>query len=136
MQQGTGDLGTRMQRLLDTAPPGPAIIIGSDIPDITTRHIADAFERLRDHDAVFGPAPDGGYWLVGLRRVPRVPRIFADVRWSGPHALSDTLANLSGFRVALAAELADVDDLASYTRLSAANCRLLARTCGSFATKG
>ena len=109
MPQGDGDLGVRMQRLFERLPPGPVVVIGSDIPAIRPAHIAEAFRLLGGADAVFGPAQDGGYWLVGLKRTPRVLAPFADVRWSGPHALSDTRANLKGSRVALAARLGDVD---------------------------
>lgn len=114
MPQGSGDLGDRMQRVFDRAPIGPVLIVGTDVPGVTPAHIAQAFARLGSADAVFGPATDGGYWLVGLRRRPRVLRPFAGVRWSGPHALADTLANLAGRGVALAATLGDVDDAASY----------------------
>ena len=61
--------------------------------------------------------PDGGYWLVGLRRTPRLLAPFAGVRWSGPHALADTLGNLKGSRVAFAATLSDVDTEENYRRL-------------------
>lgn len=108
--QGRGDLGQRMQRLMRHAPPGPAVIVGTDIPGISAEHVAHAFRLLGSHDAVFGPAADGGYWLVGLRRLPRVLRPFAGVRWSTPHALADTLANLEGRTVAFVASLDDVDD--------------------------
>jgi rSAM/selenodomain-associated transferase 1 len=110
MAQGGGDLGARMQRIFDRMPPGPALIVGTDVPDIVAAHIAWAFRRLGQHDAVLGPAMDGGYWLAGLRRRPRVLRPFAGVRWSSPHALADTLANLEGRDVAFAATLSDVDD--------------------------
>jgi len=109
LPQGEGDLGRRMRRLFARLPPGPTIIVGSDIPAIRPAHVADAFRRLGRADAVLGPAPDGGYWLIGLSRTPRVLTPFAGVRWSGPHALADTLANLKGKRVALAAMLGDVD---------------------------
>jgi uncharacterized protein len=107
--QGSGDLGKRMQRLFKRLPPGPILIVGSDIPAIRQAHIAEAFRLLGGADAVLGPALDGGYWLVGLKRTPRVLAPFALVRWSGPYALADTLANLDGSRVALAAHLSDVD---------------------------
>jgi rSAM/selenodomain-associated transferase 1 len=110
MPQGGGDLGARMQRIFDRLPPGPALIVGTDVPGVAPAHIARAFRLLGAHDAVLGPAADGGYWLVGLRRRPRRLSIFADVRWSGPHALADTLANLEGRAVAFAATLGDVDD--------------------------
>jgi uncharacterized protein len=109
LPQGQGDLGMRMQRLFRRLPPGPAIIVGSDIPAIALGDIGRAFRLLGNADAVFGRAPDGGFWLVGLRRAPRVLAPFANVRWSGPHALADTLRNLKGQRIALAATLGDVD---------------------------
>ncbi|MGH6660397.1 MAG: DUF2064 domain-containing protein, partial [Rhodospirillales bacterium] len=67
-------------------------------------------------DAVFGPAADGGYWLVGLRRRPRRLRLFEGVRWSSEHALADTLANLGGRPHVLLETLEDVDDGAAYQR--------------------
>lgn len=114
--QGQGDLGERMARPLRTLPPGPAIIVGTDIPDICPGHIADGFAALGTHDYVFGPATDGGYWLVGARRRPSVPDdLFRDVRWSTAHALADTLAGLPGrARVAMLDELEDVDDGAAW----------------------
>jgi rSAM/selenodomain-associated transferase 1 len=109
MPQGEGDLGARMQRLFARLPPGPVVIVGGDIPSIRPAHIEAAFRLLGPADAVFGPAEDGGYWLVGLKRAPRVLAPFARVRWSGPHALADTRANLKRKRVALAPRLGDVD---------------------------
>ncbi len=114
--QGGGNLGARMQRVFDALPPGPAVIIGSDIPGITRADIAAAFGKLGGHDAVFGPAPDGGYWLVGARRRPRVPRFFGNVRWSGAQALGDTLGNLHGLQVATVREIADLDEIGDYLR--------------------
>lgn len=107
--QGAGDLGRRMGRLFETLPPGPLVMIGSDIPGITRNHVDRAFKTLGAQDWVFGPAEDGGYWLVGARRRPRIVTPFAGVRWSSPAALSDTLANLAGQSVALVETLRDVD---------------------------
>jgi hypothetical protein len=116
--QGGGDLGRRMARGFDRLPPGPAVLVGADIPDLGPRHIAAAFAALGSHDAVFGPAEDGGYWLVGFaRRVPSPRGVFARVRWSTEHALADTLASLPRrMRVAAIDRLADVDDEAAYRR--------------------
>jgi rSAM/selenodomain-associated transferase 1 len=108
--QGGGDLGQRMHRIVSRQPPGPVVIIGTDIPAIRPTYIAAAFAALGQCDAVLGPAPDGGYWLVGLKRTPRVMSAFTNVRWSSAHALEDTLANLAGRRVARAVTLGDVDD--------------------------
>lgn len=107
--QGAGDLAARMQRIMTGLPPGPAVIIGTDIPAVRPVHIAAAFAALGRHDAVFGPAADGGYWLVGQRRMPRSIDAFANVRWSTGFALSDTLANHRGRSVGMLAELSDVD---------------------------
>jgi hypothetical protein len=114
--QGTGDLGQRMTRVMGALPPGPVIIIGTDTPDIRPEHIARGFRALGRHDAVFGPAADGGYWLVGLRRRPRLPEIFQGVRWSTEFALADTLANARGLDVAMLDVLDDVDDGAGLER--------------------
>ncbi|HEV3242376.1 MAG TPA: TIGR04282 family arsenosugar biosynthesis glycosyltransferase [Methyloceanibacter sp.] len=117
LPQGKGDLGWRIQRLFQRLPPGPAIIVGGDIPAIRGAHVAHAFRLLGKSDAVFGRAPDGGYWLVGLRRSPRVLAPFAGVRWSSPQALADTLVNLKGRHVVFAAMLSDVDTEEDFRRL-------------------
>ncbi|MGQ0672955.1 MAG: TIGR04282 family arsenosugar biosynthesis glycosyltransferase [Hyphomicrobium sp.] len=119
--QGRGNLGQRMQRIMNRLPPGPVVIIGSDCPEVDAAHIRAAFRALGRHDAVVGPASDGGYWLIGLKRFPRTPDIFRDIRWSSEHALADTLGNLSGqggraLRVALLATLDDVDEAADLAR--------------------
>lgn len=115
--QGTGDLGQRMSRALASFPRRPVVVIGSDIPGIGRDHIARAFEALRHADYVFGPAADGGYWLVGARPGVPVDRLFRNVRWSGPHALADTLDNVrSPRKVGLLEELEDVDDVAAFER--------------------
>ena len=114
--QGGGDLGTRMARVADALPPGPVVIVGVDAPALMPRHVAAAFRALGHADAVFGPAADGGYWLVGLRRRPRPLGIFENVRWSSEHALADTLANLGGRPHVFLETLEDVDDGAAYWR--------------------
>jgi rSAM/selenodomain-associated transferase 1 len=114
--QGRGDLGARMRRALAAAAPGPTILIGGDIPGLTPAHIAAAFRLLGRHDIVFGPARDGGFWLVGCRHRPPD---FGRVRWSTAHALADTLANLPrAASVGFAATLDDVDDGIAYRRLN------------------
>lgn len=109
IKQGRGDLGVRMQRAFETLRPhGLVLIIGSDIPGIAPRHIAAAFAKLEAHDAALGPAPDGGYWAVGLGRRRRL-KPFPNVRWSTLHTRADTLKNLGRARVAMLDELADID---------------------------
>ncbi len=122
LPQGGGDLGARMPRPFDRLPPGPVVIVGCDIPDLNPAHVARAFAALGRHDAVFGPATDGGYWLVGLRRRALAPDLFRGVRWSSELALADTLANLDWRqKVALIERLDDVDDAESYRRWRAAS---------------
>jgi len=111
--QGTGDLGTRMARIFHSYPRGPLCIIGGDIPAIRRPHIARAFRALGNHDAVFGPATDGGFWLVGMKRItPPPPTLFTTVRWSTEHALSDSIATMGSPRIAMIDRLQDVDTAA------------------------
>jgi glycosyltransferase A (GT-A) superfamily protein (DUF2064 family) len=113
--QGRGGLGERMRRAMAACPPGPVVLVGTDIPGMTAAHIAAAFALLGRHGVVFGPASDGGFWLVGCRHRP--PN-FGAVRWSSRHALEDALAGLAhAVSVGFAARLDDVDDGAAYRRL-------------------
>ncbi|NOR31816.1 MAG: DUF2064 domain-containing protein [Sulfitobacter sp.] len=124
--QGQGNLGDRMARMLRGAAAGPVCVIGADIPGINRAEIAKAFHALGGHDAVFGPAPDGGYWLIGLKRARAVPPgLFDGVRWSSEHALADTIATLPDHRIAQVATLQDVDtidDLPMTNRGARATC--------------
>ena len=109
--QGTGDLGARLERGLAEAPRGQVLFIGADAPDISRGLIWTAFRALERHEAVFGPANDGGFWLFGLRKSTRTASPFRNVRWSGPHTLADVQANLpAGARVARLPELIDLDE--------------------------
>lgn len=111
--QGRGDLGDRMGRMLRRMPKGPVCLIGADIPGISCKHIARAFGALGSAQMVFGPAPDGGYWLVGAQRYGALPQtLFHNVRWSSEHALADTLASIPDSRIALLDQLQDVDTVA------------------------
>lgn len=114
--QGHGDLGRRMERMLLALPPGPVVIVGSDIPDLGAAEVAAAFDRLATADWVFGRADDGGYWLVGARRRRRPYRPFTGVRWSTEHALADTRANLREQRIAYLPVLSDIDTGADFRR--------------------
>ena len=108
-QQSYGDLGKRMAKAFLTVGAGPRLLIGSDIPAISKEHIKLAFKQLLSADAVFGPAEDGGYWLIGLNRFVRPP-ILKNVRWSSNYALSDTLNKFdSDIRIDYLPTLSDVD---------------------------
>lgn len=123
--QGGGDLGQRMARCMAQFR-GPVCLVGADIPGLSRAHVARAFRLLGPADAVFGPAGDGGYWLVGLRRGGLArERMFAGVRWSSPHALDDSRAALKGWKLSLADTLCDVDTAADLRAALAASrfCR-------------
>jgi rSAM/selenodomain-associated transferase 1 len=120
MGQGRGDIGERMDAACRKFQLGNVAIIGSDIPDANAADLRAAFRALGSHDAVFGPAEDGGFWLVALG--PRRPaQPFVKARWSTQHALADTLRNFKGRRVAYVRMLRDVDtacDLPPHPRRS------------------
>lgn len=108
--QGEGDLGIRQARVFECA--GPVAVIGTDAPDITRRDVARGFALLKSHDAVIGPATDGGYWLLALKNPPP-PGLFEHIRWSSAHARADLEGRLREHglsRVAYLRELADVDE--------------------------
>lgn len=112
--QGRGDLGQRMLRAM--MPHRRVVLVGCDIPGLGAADIAAAFRALRRADAVFGPAEDGGFWLVGFGP-RRPPAPFAGVRWSTPQTLAETLARCAPRRVALLRPLSDVDSAADLHRL-------------------
>jgi uncharacterized protein len=118
LPQGRGDLGRRMMRALKWAATQPAVVIGSDIPDLSPRHIAKAFAALGAAHFVLGPARDGGYWLIGAQHARHVLGELLDgVRWSSPYALSDSAERLDNVAI-LDVVLDDIDDAAAYRALA------------------
>jgi rSAM/selenodomain-associated transferase 1 len=117
--QSEGDLGARMTNAIADAltRTGVALLIGTDCPVLDADRLAQAVELLARHDAVLGPAEDGGYVLVGARR----PLPFAGIRWSSAHALDDTVAGFAraGIRWAALPVLWDVDEPADLARWKA-----------------
>lgn len=116
MAQGSGDLGARMHRPMRTLPPGPVCLVGTDIPAIRAADVRKAFRQLGRKDAVFGPAEDGGFWLVGMRRRPRLANPYAAVPWSHPDTLAAVQANLEGHELGRTTCLFDVDSSADFAR--------------------
>ncbi len=116
--QGKGDLGDRLRRAFQTAPPGPVIVVGVDAPDISAALIKQAFKTLKRADAVFGPAVDGGFWLFGASRTLRRSFLsFSPVRWSSKHALSDLKATFpKTTRIEYISTLVDLDDIDALKR--------------------
>ena len=109
--QGQGGLTQRLGRGFREAPLGPVFFIGADAPDVTPKRLRDAVSRLRRSDAVFGPARDGGFWLFGLHKRPRIEAPFKGGRWSGPHAMEDVWSRLPPHsRIGLLDQLIDIDE--------------------------
>jgi rSAM/selenodomain-associated transferase 2/rSAM/selenodomain-associated transferase 1 len=117
VRQGEGDIGERMQRALtDGFESGSSavVIIGSDIPDISSAVIERAFEALEHNKLVLGPAGDGGYYLFGLQKAeenPAYPELFKDINWGSTRVLSQTIdaADQLGIGYTLLDSLDDVD---------------------------
>lgn len=113
--QGRGDLGDRMGRALRRLARPRAVLVGSDIPDLGPSAVARGFAALGRSRLVFGPAEDGGYWLIGWRRGAWPPGALRRVRWSTDQALQDSCASFpAGWSVGTADRLADLDDLAAW----------------------
>ena len=113
LPQGEGGLGERMERAFREAfraGYGRVVIVGSDLPGLSAGLLRRALEGLEAREAVLGPARDGGYYLLGLRRV--VPGLFTGVPWSTGEVFARTLERLreAGIEPALLEELADVDE--------------------------
>ena len=88
--QGDGDLGKRMHRAFVRGLSRHAVVLlmGTDAPGLTAQVLQQAAQSLQTHDAVFVPAWDGGYALVGLRRP--VPELFEGMVWSTPDVMAET----------------------------------------------
>ena len=111
--QPDGDLGQKLTAWFDfaCATDGRVLVIGSDSPTLPLQYILDAITALDTADCVIGPALDGGYYLLGLRRP--VPELFTGITWSSPLVLAQTCARTvqQGLMVALLPYWNDVDDM-------------------------
>lgn len=110
--QGDGDLGQRMHHAIRRAfarGSQRVLVIGTDCPGITAASLQIAFDALRDHDLVVGPAADGGFYLIGLRQP--FAGLFAGIAWGTNAVLSQLLASASRLRLSVSylATLHDVD---------------------------
>ena len=124
--QCDGDLGRRMAGAFDDSFREGAratVIIGSDCPELTADMLVSAFEKLLQASVVFGPARDGGYYLVGLTQP--VPQLFRDIHWSTETVLTESIFNSreAGFEPVLLTPLSDLDvpgDLHAWNQITAA----------------
>jgi rSAM/selenodomain-associated transferase 1 len=111
LPQPAGDLGERLAAGFAAAHArgGPVLAVGTDCLDLDAGVLASAIDVLSTRDAVFGPAADGGYYLVGTAR--HLPGFFDGVRWSSRHTLADHLTRCRerGWSAGLLPQLADID---------------------------
>ncbi len=120
LNQPDGDLGERMQRCAEhhfARRSGiPLLIIGTDCPVLSPGHLQEAARGLLQHDACLIPAEDGGYVLLGLRKM--IPEVFSDIAWSTDSVLRQTQERLTqvGASVALLPMLWDIDEPADWQR--------------------
>ncbi|MEP6515323.1 TIGR04282 family arsenosugar biosynthesis glycosyltransferase [Microcoleus vaginatus] len=107
-----GDLGARMTAAFEksfTSGVEKTAIIGTDCPDLKADILAQAFDELSQHDLVLGPAQDGGYYLIGLRR--SIPELFGGIHWgtSEVFACTRAIAQKLHLNIAYLPTLADID---------------------------
>lgn len=118
--QAAGDLGVRMLAALQESPSSAGtLVIGTDCPAMTARHLHLAAQSLHDHDAVVIPAEDGGYVLIGMKTPD--PRLFQGIPWGSDQVMAQTRRRLAelGWHWAEPASLWDVDRPADFERLAA-----------------
>lgn len=115
------DLGERMKNaFMNGFKKGYShiVLIGSDLPNISSEHINSGLKSLHTHDVVFGPAEDGGYYLIGLSKMQDF--IFHDKPWSKTHLLAETLNELKEKNVSFSS-LKTLNDIDTYDDLIASD---------------
>ena len=120
VQEGQ-DLGERMANAFARSFESgmeKVVLIGTDCPTLQSNHLNEAFEALTHSDLVVGPATDGGYYLVGMKR--RADYLFEGISWSTAEVLSETLnvASQHGISTTLLRELDDIDTQEDWQRYS------------------
>lgn len=94
------------------------VLIGSDLPDLNETYITKGIEALNENDVVFGPAEDGGYYLIGLSKIEE--SIFKNKPWSQPNLLKQTLQELQRLQITVST-LEPLNDIDTYEDLIASN---------------
>ena len=119
--QTKGTLGQRMENAFRTAfEKGykKVLIVGSDLYSLKTSHIEKALHQLDKKEVVIGPAQDGGYYLLGLKK--NLPALFCNKSWGTSTVLKETLNDLKLKSIFLMETLNDIDnfeDLKKETKL-------------------
>lgn len=100
LPQNGKDLGERMRNsFMDGFAMGHkrVVLIGSDIPDLPMKYIEEAFQSLKEMDAVIGPAYDGGYYLIGFKEKSFSPQVFDGIDWGTKSVFDETIRKLKRF---------------------------------------
>ena len=117
-QQPSGDLGERLELGFERGFREATAVaaVGTDCLDLAEPHFRQVADLLVDHQVVIGPAEDGGYYLMAMRRF--LPELFRKVRWSTEFTLADTLqqAQQLGVHVAQLEMLSDIDTATDWQR--------------------
>ena len=116
ISQGEGDLGVKMRTSVQTAFDrglSQAVLIGSDLPQLPATYLSCALAQLQDHDAVIGPAHDGGYYLLGLKRNTFHAGLFQGIPWSTSQVMAQTQEKLRSYALTtfVLPSLRDIDTL-------------------------
>ena len=104
------DLGERMHNAFQSGFDDgyeKIVIIGSDLIALESTDITQAISKLDHHDIVVGPAEDGGYYLLGMKKIPE--NLFQNKEWGTSTVLSDTLLDISNLKYFLLEEKNDID---------------------------
>ena len=109
MPQGSGDIGEKMWRVFSKSS-NKTIIIGSDILDIKSTIILNAWKKLYTSNIVFGPAEDGGFWLIGISQSKKIKGLFNNVIWSQHNTLEQVKKNINASKkISFVNTLTDID---------------------------
>ncbi|MBR9914180.1 MAG: glycosyltransferase [Algicola sp.] len=120
VQEGA-DLGARMKQAFSQGFKDGyehIVLIGSDLPDISDKHIKAGIQALNNYDTVFGPAEDGGYYLIGLSKMTSC--VFENKPWSTSHLLKETLSELQQKNISFTT-LDTLNDIDTFEDLEASN---------------
>ena len=115
------------------------ILIGTDLPNLTRRHLSEAMNDLGSHDLVLGPTLDGGYYLIALSRP--VPELFFGLAWSTTTVLEETKKKAAGLELSVTLlpslrDLDDLEDLNAFIKLAGKDKSLSKRTTGALTLIG
>lgn len=119
LHQGEGDLGQRIVNAIGDRIEN-TVVIGTDCPELSARHVLAAFAFLQSHDVVLGPATDGGYYLIGLNRP--LPELFRGIAWGTDSVCVETRQIAADRKLSVASldSLSDIDrpeDLSIWNRV-------------------